>query len=481
MTNCRATLAARTTMDAVLGGQRVPLPDVLAALEAMPSGIAVVSGQGVLAANRAFLSQLRCDRPEEAAGLVAAALGVADPPPQGLAAALSRACPQGSASCDIRTADGPVRLDVVHTAEEGWSLTACSRLEQVRMQSQANRAQKVALVALADLAEYRDCDTGEHVLRVARMTHEIARTLKERGRYLDELDDDFLHNIGLASILHDVGKVGVPDSVLLKPARLNAEERVVMERHAHTGGTILAKAERMLVGSRRFKLASEIAGGHHECWDGTGYPNRLRAEEIPLAARIVAVADVYDALTSKRPYKEPWPQEEAVAFVTGRSGSQFDPLVVAAFLDVLAMRARAAVVEWSESIAIGEPMVDHDHRILLALINQIASPENRNDAAAVEFVLDELVNYTNFHFQREEELMAAAGYPGLEEHRAIHRRLVAEVTELQQRFSDAGGSAAMGEDLSRYLVGWLTRHVMEEDKKYQSCVAKYRREQGGKG
>ena len=357
-------------MDVALGGQSVPLPDMLAALEATPGGIAVVSGQGVLAANRAFLSHLRCTRPDEAAGLVAAALGVADPPPRGLATALSQACPKGATSCDIRTADGPVRLDVVRTAEEGWSLSACSRLEQVRMQSQANRAQKVA---------------------------------------------------------------------------------------------------------------SEIAGGHHECWDGTGYPNRLRAEEIPLAARIVAVADVYDALTSKRPYKEPWPQDEAVAFVTGRSGSQFDPQVVAAFLDVLAMRARAAVVEWSDSIAIGEPMVDHDHRILLALINQIASPENRNDSAAVEFVLDELVNYTNFHFQREEDLMAAAGYPDLEEHRAVHRRLVAEVTELQQRFSDAGGSAAMGEDLSRYLVGWLTRHIMDEDRKYQPCVTRYRREQGGKG
>ncbi len=457
-------------MDAVLGGQEIAAPAIAAALEAMPAGLAMISDRGVVAANPAFRALICRDPGDAPAAALAVALGDGESAPAGLSARLAEACPKGVVSRAVAAGGGMVRIEIARTADGGWVVTAESLAEQLRTGAQMKRAQKVALVALADLAEYRDGDTGEHVLRVARMTHEIARTLKERDAYPAIADAAFLQHIGLASILHDVGKVGVPDSVLLKPAKLTPEERHVMERHAHTGGAILAKAERMLAGSPYFKLAGEIAGGHHEYWDGSGYPNHLHGEGIPLAARIVAVADVYDALTSRRPYKEPWPQDKAVEFVTGRSGTQFDPEVIAAFLDVLAMRARAEVLEWSDAIAIGEPSIDHDHRILLALINQIASPENRNDISAVEFVLDELVNYTNFHFLREEEMMAAADYPGIEEHRAIHRRLVAEVTDLQQRFSEAGGGASLGEELSRYLVHWLKRHVMEEDRQYRPYV-----------
>ena len=328
----------------------------------------------------------------------------------------------------------------------------------------AKQAQKAALVAMADLAESKDSDTGEHVLRVARMTHEIARTLLQQGIKPDSDADGFLENIGIASILHDVGKVGIPDSVLLKPGKLTPEERKVMENHPQYGGGILEKATRMLADSPQFKLASEIAASHHEHWDGAGYPNGLRGTDIPLSARIVAIADVYDALTSKRPYKEPWSTEKALGYIRERRGHQFDPAVVDAFFAVLAIRGQATSVEWSDEIAIGHPMIDQDHRILLELINQINNPENAKDMAAVRFVLDELVNYTHFHFKREEDLMVKAGYPDLEQHQEVHAKMIDVLKALQQRFDQQ--SESIGSELSEFLNGWLVSHIMHTDKAY---------------
>ena len=158
------------------------------------------------------------------------------------------------------------------------------------------KAQRVALIALADLAENRDTDTGDHVLRVASMTHEIARTLLNKGVEPGVCDENFLQHLGQACILHDVGKVTIPDSIMFKPGKLSIEERRIMETHAFAGGTILNKAARMLPDSVGFKLARDIAHYHHENWDGSGYPDGLQGREIPLSARIVSVADVFDAL-----------------------------------------------------------------------------------------------------------------------------------------------------------------------------------------
>ncbi|MBF0390259.1 MAG: bacteriohemerythrin [Desulfamplus sp.] len=332
----------------------------------------------------------------------------------------------------------------------------------------ANQTQKVALVAMADLAEYRDQDTGEHVLRVARMTHEIARTLIGRGVKPDNYGEDFLKHIGVASILHDVGKVGIPDGILLKPGKLTPEERSIIELHPTYGGSILQKATRMLSDSPQFKLAAEIANFHHEHWDGAGYPEGLRGTDIPLSARIVTIADVYDALTSKRPYKEPWTTEKALAYIRDRSGSQFDPAVVEAFFEVQTMRSHAPTVKWSDQIAIGHPALDQDHRILLELVNQIANPENTKDRAAIKFVIDEVVNYTYFHFNREEQFMAAAGYPDLDRHSKIHASMVAEVKLLQQRFDEQGEN--IGSELSQFLNEWLINHIMKIDKQYGPYV-----------
>lgn len=167
--------------------------------------------------------------------------------------------------------------------------------------------------------EYRDSDTGEHTLRVARYSRMIAEELG--------LPPEDCRGIYLAAPLHDVGKVAVPDSVLLKPGRLTADETEVVRTHAAVGERILGDS-----GSDLMRLAAEIAGNHHERWDGTGYPRRLAGEAIPLSARIVAVADVFDAMTTERPYKAAMPAATALDTLAAERGRHFDPRCVDAFL-----------------------------------------------------------------------------------------------------------------------------------------------------
>jgi putative two-component system response regulator len=175
------------------------------------------------------------------------------------------------------------------------------------------------ILRLALAVEYRDNDTGEHTLRVARYSRLIAEQLGQPKRYC--------RNIYLAAPLHDVGKVAIPDQILLKPGRLDSGEMAVMRTHAAIGGEILANSRCELI-----QLAALIARAHHERWDGTGYPNGLSGEDIPLCARIVMVADVFDALTMKRPYKEAMPMAEARGYLEKQKGKEFDPACVNAFL-----------------------------------------------------------------------------------------------------------------------------------------------------
>lgn len=204
-------------------------------------------------------------------------------------------------------------------------------LDNVHLLEQLSAAQRATVVALADLAEHRDTDTGGHVLRVARTTDLIARDLHARGILGDALDEVLVEQIGLASMLHDVGKVAIPDAVLLKPGKLDADERTLMETHAEVGARILMRADDLVGDTSYMTVAAQIAQNHHEWFDGKGYPNGLAGEAIPLVARIAAVADVYDALTHARPYKPAWPESDAVGYIHSRSGTQFDPRVVDAF------------------------------------------------------------------------------------------------------------------------------------------------------
>ncbi len=198
------------------------------------------------------------------------------------------------------------------------------------------RAHEATVIALASLAEFKDEDTGDHVRRVERRAISTAQVLKERGNFAMTVDDAFVGQIGLAAILHDIGKVAVPDAVLQKPGRLDPEEWQIMKTHAQQGADILAQAARGLDPGNYLDMGAVIAATHHEKYDGNGYPEGLAGESIPVAGRIVAVVDVFDALTSRRPYKEPWSHEDAVAEIKRSAGSHFDPTVVDAFLEALA-------------------------------------------------------------------------------------------------------------------------------------------------
>jgi putative nucleotidyltransferase with HDIG domain len=191
----------------------------------------------------------------------------------------------------------------------------------VSARREAQNAEEDALQRLSAAAEYRDDNTWEHTQRVAVMAARLGRRLG-----LDDIDVDLIRG---AAPLHDLGKVAVPDSILLKPEKLTDEEYEVIKTHAAVGASILGGSTSPL-----FQTAARIARAHHERWDGTGYPDGLTGEDIPVAGRLVAVADVFDILVHERPYKEEWSVEDAAEEIRRNAGSQFDPAVVEAFDDL---------------------------------------------------------------------------------------------------------------------------------------------------
>lgn len=191
------------------------------------------------------------------------------------------------------------------------------------------RMRDAVVFGLAKLAESRDTDTGEHLDRIRKYVTLLAEQLSSDGFNLGRQE---IEKLALASSLHDIGKVGVSDRVLLKPGRLDPEERAEIETHAARGGDCLAAISNRLGDDDFLQFAKEIAYGHHEKWDGTGYPAGVSGESIPFSARIVAVADVYDALRSRRPYKEPMSHEKARAILLEGRGTHFDPVMIEAFL-----------------------------------------------------------------------------------------------------------------------------------------------------
>lgn len=192
-----------------------------------------------------------------------------------------------------------------------------------------------AIFGMAKLAESRDPETGAHLERIRNYTRSLAAELRNNPKYADVIDDEFVLMIYQSSPLHDIGKVGITDSILLKPGRLEPDEFEMMKLHAQIGGDALAATQRWDMTEQNFlSMGREIAYSHHERWDGKGYPKGLKGEEIPLAARIMALADVYDALASKRVYKDPMSHEQTSRIIQEESGKQFDPDIVAAFVRV---------------------------------------------------------------------------------------------------------------------------------------------------
>jgi putative two-component system response regulator len=190
----------------------------------------------------------------------------------------------------------------------------------------------LVIFSMAKLAESKDRETGNHLERISFYTKILAETLFQSENAPKEIDQLFIDNITLTSVLHDIGKIGIPDYILLKPGRLDEQEFEIMKNHSRIGFETLNEAVQKYPKAEYLKMSADIALYHHEKFDGTGYPKKLKGEEIPLAARITALADVYDALVSKRVYKNVYSHTMAKNIIVDESKSHFDPAVVDAFL-----------------------------------------------------------------------------------------------------------------------------------------------------
>jgi putative two-component system response regulator len=194
-------------------------------------------------------------------------------------------------------------------------------------------SQMATIFALSKLAESRDDNTGRHLERVQSLSGLLAVRLAQSATYRDVITPAFINNICRASPMHDIGKVGIPDGVLLKQGRLTADEFEIMKRHSLIGASTLESVRQQYPKNTFLEMGIAIARSHHEWWDGSGYPDGLAGEAIPLPARLVALVDVYDALRSRRPYKEPFSHEKAVEIIVGESGRHFDPFLIGIFQD----------------------------------------------------------------------------------------------------------------------------------------------------
>lgn len=260
---------------------------------------------------------------------------------------------------------------------------ACLANEVAAATQKLQEREEEIILRLALAVEYRDNDTGEHTLRVAKYSRIISRQLG--------LNPRLCRDIYLAAPLHDVGKVAIPDAILLKPGRLSDDEMAIIRTHASIGREILADSHCELI-----QLGALIAGAHHERWDGSGYPNKLKQLQIPIAARIVAVADVFDALTTKRPYKEAMPLEAARQFLEDKKGRDFDPACVDAFVScwsevVSVWTGHQALQDVADQQKLSTPLVNIDVQETPSspkTDGNIVSPEMESDSALLECRLD---------------------------------------------------------------------------------------------
>lgn len=225
------------------------------------------------------------------------------------------------------------------------------------------RTRDAVIFGLAKLAESRDPDTGHHLERIAMYSTRLAEALRRDPRFAREITPTFMKLLGVSSALHDIGKVGVADAILLKPGPLTDGERIQIQQHTLFGSRCIEQIESRLGASNFLSMAREIALYHHERWDGTGYPYGKQGTDIPLAARIIAVADVYDALSVRRVYKEPFRHEKCVSIIRDGAGTQFDPQIVEVFLRIETEFERFAV-EMSDLSLPEEPPAENQADVM---------------------------------------------------------------------------------------------------------------------
>ena len=222
-------------------------------------------------------------------------------------------------------------------------------IKQKQAFERLGKSQNLTIFTMSRLAELKDGNTGAHILRTSRYCRLIGLALKQNRKYARYISKDYIEDLQRSAPLHDIGKVGIPDSILLKPGKLTDDEFDVIKTHPVLGANVLKSASEELDFQSFFEIGHQIVRSHHENWDGTGYPDKLEGEHIPLSARIMAVADVYDALTTERPYKIAFSHEDAVSFIKADAGKKFDPDVVDAFLQTAEAIKASLSVENSQT------------------------------------------------------------------------------------------------------------------------------------
>ncbi|MBI5005586.1 MAG: bacteriohemerythrin [Nitrosomonadales bacterium] len=377
----------------------------------------------------------------------------------------------------------PVNLDFFNDLARALSGLVQRTLsyETLRIRElELEEARADAIRSLGVASEYRDNETGWHIMRMTNFAQAIAKCMG-----LPEEQRDLLY---VAAPMHDVGKIGIADAVLLKPGKLTAEEFEVMKTHTDIGVTILNGNDALIAAAR------DIAGSHHERWDGNGYPQGLKGETIPLLARICSVADVFDALTSTRPYKEPWSVATAHEWVMSEAGKHFDPAVVRAFDEAMPeiLRIRElyrddiidpkqvltlppvkhrdnAWVPWDENLSVGIDVIDEHHRYLFDLINDLyVVVINKRGAREVARLIKSLDAYAKIHFRAEEQMMDHYGYAGIDQQLQQHHVFEEKIKEFYEELH-ANPLVAQFDVLS-YLRGWLIHHIRVEDAKLASLA-----------
>ena len=232
---------------------------------------------------------------------------------------------------DIQTGD---EIEKMYRIICDMALNQTEKIRSVRRFSEATlKMQDGLIITMADLVENRDSDTGAHVQKTSEYVKIIVEGLEKKGYYPEKISAKFKSDVVRSAPLHDVGKINISDKILNKPGKLTPEEFEIMKTHTTAGREIIEKAINTVKGEVYLKEARNMAAYHHERWDGKGYPEGLHGEVIPLSARIMAVADVFDALSSPRVYKEAFPLDKALAIISEGAGTQFDPKCVEVFMD----------------------------------------------------------------------------------------------------------------------------------------------------
>lgn len=342
-------------------------------------------------------------------------------------------------------------------------------------QLELSESKKNTIHHLGKASEYRDNETGMHVLRMSHYASIIAKHLGVPAQDREMLT--------IAAPMHDVGKIGISDAILLKPGRLTTEEFDIMKKHTQIGWQILEGDDELMATAR------DIAISHHERWDGSGYPKGLKYEEISLNGRICCLADVFDALTSKRPYKKAWPIEKAVEVIKQEAGTIFDPTVVEAFMEVLPeiLRIKSLFrdeiidpheevflpampvsdeewIPWDNSYSVGIDTIDHHHQYLFKLTNTLHDSISKQlGSAQIAEALHALHQYTVVHFREEERMMQHYDYQRIDIHVSQHRYFNEKVSEFWQVFSKS--PLSLGFEIIYYLRDWLVDHIQKEDKR----------------